>query len=901
MKRWHLVGRAGAAAAVLLVVAAAQDSYGDVPAQDRDGLRNLALLPGASAAASSVYADGQMPLHQIRHLNDGLYNNAHSWISGGEPSWCELDLGQLCRVGGVALGSEHVAKHGDRAIARFDVLVSTQYDPDSRGDTWKRILRYEGEPIHGTAEFHFPPVPARWVRVVIRQSAGGEARIDELEIYGRSAAETALPFPDRVPTEVRLLSEEIARTTQRAAPILKRLAEQGIEVGEAWKTAELAARLAPRETDPHKLRAVLARLRAALGELPFKDPQLISGGILFVKHEVYQPSHIYTEYSDAPYRPGGGVYLLAADGQVHELFDGSDGICRDPELSYDAQKILFSYRQGEAATFHIFEMNRDGSGLRQLTDGPFHDMYPTYLPDGRIAFISTRCKSRVLCFTTEAATLFVMNGDGSKVVSLSSNNVNEYTPSVLPDGRILMTRWEYMDKGADYSQSLWAVRPDGTGLVHLFGNNILQPYSYLSARSVPGTNKFVATLASHWGDHIGPIGLIDPGLGSTNPAGIQNLTPEYPIGTYRGYRDPYPLSADEFLVSYGPEGHYGLYLLDTGGGGSDEIATKSSAPKSTNLILLYLDPNLSSFQPIAVRPRRRPPVIPSMVVSSRQEGTLIVQDVYRGLGADVPPGSVKYLRVVEELRHELPALSDGTYQTQFLPLKHNYASPTDEVKGPYGWPTYMAKSVHGVVPVEPDGSAYFTVAANEPLYLQALDGDMNEIQRMRSFFYLRPGETQTCVGCHESPHTSPPQGRAPLALKRAPSRPQPPEFGAGPFSFKKVVQPVLNRHCTSCHDGPDADGAIDLSWTLDAQSVPASYRTILQKGFVHFVNTHWNASNEALAPMSFGTLQSKLIELIDAHHYDVRLSRADRERITTWIDLNCPLWDSYEPDLRAQK
>ena len=364
MKRCFLVGRAGAAVAVLLVVAAAQDLYGDVPARDGNGLRNLALLPGASAAASSVYADGKMPFHQIRHLNDGLYNNPHSWISKGEPSWCEVDLGQLCRVGGVALGSEHVARHGDRAVAKFDVLLSTEYEADSRSDTWKRVLRYEGEPIHGTAEFCFPPAPARWVRVVIRQSAGGEARIDELEIYGRSAAETALPFPDRVPTEAGLLTEEIARTTQRAGPNLKRLEEKGIEIGEAWRTAEFAAKLAPREKDPQKLRAVLARLRAALRELPFKDTELTPGGILFVKHRVYQPSHIYTEYSDAPYRPGGGVYLLSTDGQVHELFDGSEGICRDPELSYDAKKVLFSYRQGEAGTHHVYEMNLDGSALR---------------------------------------------------------------------------------------------------------------------------------------------------------------------------------------------------------------------------------------------------------------------------------------------------------------------------------------------------------------------------------------------------------------------------------------------------------------------------------------------------------------------------------------------------------
>jgi len=196
------------------------------------------------------------------------------------------------------------------------------------------------------------------------------------------------------------------------------------------------------------------------------------------------------------------------------------------------------------------------------------------------------------------------------------------------------------------------------------------------------------------------------------------------------------------------------------------------------------------------------------------------------------------------------------------------------------------------VPVEEDGSAYFTAPAGKTLYFQVLDEDFNELQRMRSVVQLQPGETRTCIGCHEGRHTAPPPHR-PRALQKPPQALQPPPWGGGPFSYEQVVQPVLDKHCIPCHaHRPGAP--VDLSGTLDRDRVPASYRTLISQGWVHFVDCGWNSGGcEKREPLTFGTVQSKLWPLLEAGHHGVALTLEEKRRIKCWTDLNCPLWPDY--------
>jgi len=446
-------------------------------------------------------------------------------------------------------------------------------------------------------------------------------------------------------------------------------------------------------------------------------------------------------------------------------------------------------------------------------------------------------------------------------------------------------RSEYIDKGADFGHTLWAIHPDGTHPELIFGNNT--PNCYANGHEVPGTSEIVCTLVSHGGDLNGPIALIEPRQGRSNPDAIKSITPDvaphYNMNWARQhcFRDPVPVSRDYFLCSHAPADKFGLYVLDRWG----------------NRELLHLDRDIGSMSPGLLRPTAPPPVLSETAAAEEKadgQGLFFVADVYQGLEPAVRRGTVKYIRVCQELRSKLLRLPNGEYQSDHVAFQDWYATPIHKVNGPHGWPSYVAKGDLGLVPVEADGSVRFHAPAGKVLYFEVLDEDFNELQRMRSVVQLQPGEQRGCVGCHDNRMTAPPQNRPlPLALQRPPRRPEPPPWGAGPFAYEHVVQPVWDAKCVRCHDANDKQG-FNLAGTLDAQGVPASYRTLIAGGWVHYFDCTYRNRHTKADPLSFGTLRSKLWPLLEAGHYDTTLTREERRRIKTWIDLNCPLWPDYQ-------
>jgi len=522
---------------------------------------------------------------------------------------------------------------------------------------------------------------------------------------------------------------------------------------------------------------------------------------------------------------------------------------------------------------------------------------------------------------------------------------------MLPDGRVLYTRWEYMDKSAIFVQSLWSTSPDGTRAQQIFGNSLIHPVSLLQARRIPGSKKIACVLGAHNGDSVGPLAVVDPTVGMNSPDAILNLTPD--CNYHSGCFAPYPLDEKWCLVSYGPQEPFGIYAFQTDAPPDSIVPRKKEvalqSPQHPNDLgeywasftgarhLIYRDDTYSCVEAMPIAPRPVPEQAASPLECDRPtgsdrptedgrdalgEGTLVLVDVYRGLEGAVPRGTVRRLRIVEEMGHRDEqgrrdyegAFNQDEFQrrygTGFMSL---YAAPWESGKPA---PSLQAKYVFGTVPVEPDGSAHFRVPAERPVYFQALDADYNEIQRMRSYVHLKPGETQSCIGCHEHRFTSPPAGtpKLPMALRRGPSPIEAPPFGAGPFSYVKRVQPVLDRRCASCHATEEPAGGVDLSCRTDGRGVPISFASLVRPRtdpdrppLVDFFDNWWGVSTTVpvAEPLSFGTSASRLVEMIDTQHAGVDLSDADRARIrltplerrvlTTWIDLNCPLWDDYDP------
>lgn len=269
-----------------------------------------------------------------------------------------------------------------------------------------------------------------------------------------------------------------------------------------------------------------------------------------------------------------------------------------------------------------------------------------------------------------------------------------------------------------------------------------------------------------------------------------------------------------------------------------------------------------------------------------------MMDVYRGIEPAVPRGTVKFIRIMEEVRSPLEQRTDGSYRRDHPDFMKWYAAPVDRVSGPFGWPSYVAKASHGLVPVEADGSASFLAPAGKTLYFQALDGDLNELQRMRSVVQFQPGENRSCIGCHESRGEAP-VARVPLAFQHQPREAEAPSWGTGPLDYAKVVQPVWDARCVRCHDAKHKKG-IDLTGALDADRIPASYRTLIRQGLVHVLDCGYNSGgNEKREPLTFGTLKSKLWAVLAAGHNGVKLTRDETHRVKCWIDMNCPLWPDY--------
>lgn len=262
------------------------------------------------------------------------------------------------------------------------------------------------------------------------------------------------------------------------------------------------------------------------------------------------------------YGDGGRLCRLnLRTGELKLLIDDPLGGVRDPQMHYDGQKILFSYRRGGTPAYHLYEINIDGSELTQLTDGPDDDIEPTYLPDGGIMFGSSRCRRFVNCWFSRVATLYRCDADGGNIRMISSNNDHDNTPWVLPDGRVLYMRWEYVDRSQVHFHHLWTVNPDGAGQMTWYGNEFAGT-AMLDAKPIPGTNKVVASFSPGHGapEHMGRITIVDPSAGPD----VLPVTKQISKGNQM-FRDPYAINEDCFLAADSK----GIFVID--GDGNKEL------------------------------------------------------------------------------------------------------------------------------------------------------------------------------------------------------------------------------------------------------------------------------------------------------------------------------------------
>jgi hypothetical protein len=465
----------------------------------------------------------------------------------------------------------------------------------------------------------------------------------------------------------------------------------------------------------------------------------------------------------------------------------------------------------------------------------------------------------VQCWFTQVAILYRCDAQGGHVRPLSANCEQDNTPWLLPDGRILYMRWEYVDRSRVKYHHLWTMNPDGTGQMVYYGNQ--HPGTVmLDAKPIPGTDKVLSVFSPGHGrkEHGGRLTIVDPNNGPDDQAFAQPLAlgESFPADRLSDCRDPYPVAEDCVLFASGRS----LYLTD-GRGHTEEIY----ALPETGAAQAWLQ------EPRPVCGRAREPVIPAKTRLAEKTGYVVLQDVTHGRNMQgVKPGEIKKLLVMET-----------------LPKPVNHSGTMEPIS--YGG-TFTLPRILGTVPVEPDGSAYIELPALRSLFFVALDEHDLSVKRMQSFLTVMPGETLSCAGCHENRTATVRARPAQLltALNRPPSRIEPIPDVPDVFDFPRDIQPILDRHCVACHNDEQRSGQLAL--TGDHGPIFShAYTGLMARGLV----SHGQDKDGDKPPRGIGSSASRLMQRLMDQNVCAKLSPLELKQVRLWIESGAPYAGTY--------
>ncbi len=464
----------------------------------------------------------------------------------------------------------------------------------------------------------------------------------------------------------------------------------------------------------------------------------------------WRQTYVVTDSGPA-YRPGRKLCVLSPprpDGVVRDLTQFTDGYVAEPELSWDGKQVVFTRRGQDDPWWHIYRVNLDGSGLEQLTRGPYHHVGPTYLPDGQIVLASSRSGIRDEYHGYPCTSLHVMNADGSNIHAIATNIGRDNEPAILNDGRIVFSRLDVFYSRNKTELTLHAAHPDGTQDVVLYGPERRAfwrdldhgPRSPADGQEAPLTHRVLRMTQPQPmpdGQHIivatqGGLALVGQSRGREEIVTQNNKT--------RAYTTPFPLPDGSILCASTEKTadrakvDLGLYLFD---------------PAEKKLRLIYNDPNRADFEPRPVMIRPRPPVLPTQTDHQSYSGRFFCASAFTSQEQHVATRG-RLVRLIEGI----PVVARHSTQTNPHEVWKNHGGTLARVLG--------------TAPLAADGSFFIEAPADRLLHFQVLDSDRRVLGNQLTWIYTRPNETKTCVGCHEKPDTAPPrgylsaQGRRPL-------------------------------------------------------------------------------------------------------------------------------------------
>jgi hypothetical protein len=880
---------------------------------------------------------------------DGVKNGMWGFHTLNQANpWWRVDLGKSQPIGRVLVWNRCDSDGMAARTNRMSVLLSDD------GKNWRKVYTHDGKTFWGKPDkkpltVKLENQPARYVRMQLTTKS--YFHLDEVEIFapggtknialGKPADQSSVSQWSNSPVSKATAKPAKAATIKPSPKLARRVGEiikkarsrvselkrDGVSVSAAaGRLDKLAKRITA--TAPDKIdQKMYFEARWILRELTLADPLLGFRSMLVTKRVPGTYSHMSDQYYGWWSRPGGGVHIIddiRANNPKLRCISGAfkkGGSFLRPMISYDAKRVLVAWckhypnlkgernktdksRIAEDAFYHIYEMNIDGSGLRRLTHGKYDNFDARYMPDGRIVFLSTRRGQDLqVCDASTARslsapdrpnvyvrcgggnsrpvavyTLHSMKPDGSDLRAISPFEEFEWTPAIHDDGTILHARWDYVDRHNNAFMSLWSVNPDGSNARIVYGNYTRSPHCIFEARCIPNSHKLIFTASAHHAQTMGSLVLLDTTVDIDGPRPLKRLTPEVTFPEIERtapsqYAHPWPLSERMYLTCWGAESTvregrtrvnngFGAYLLDA---------------QTGTMELLHRDPTISTTCPIAIAPRKKQPIFPENATrNGPQEGTFLISDIYRGLKT-VKRGEIKAVRIIA-----VPPKCQPTMHSPPIGL-------TREDPG---------KCILGSVPVEADGSAHFRVPSGVIVFFQAIDSRGMAVQTMRSTTHVQPGQTLSCVGCHE-PRNETPESKSLLAVKRPASRIALAPSGSWPLRFDRLIQPVLDEKCVKCHNPKSTDvkgRKFDLSGAKAYNSL-CSFGNPSIKSQVHVdyrkgISEEGNcvAANSALMTVLYGP----------KGHYKVKLSAEERHRFIVWMDAYAQRAGSFSDDQELQ-
>ena len=875
-------------------------------------------------------------------VNGNRYDRTGFHTNKEKTAWWQVDLQKSYTISVILVANRE--KNPERAN-NLEILLSGD------GKTWTKAYTHDGSKFEGGRKKTKPLIvklgglAARYVRLQVHDNF---LHLNEVEVYptGGGKGNVALKKPATQSSISKASTLSLATVPKpKAAPkpdgakdslvkdtnITDALALAGKTLAYVEKSKKLPACAASlkvlqakwdsKTVKPEAYEEFYISVRHLRRKMILSHPALDFERILINRNPPTKYSHNGDQHLGRHSRVGKGLTILAnwktdkltatpmlSEGKLPE------GAVRNPDLHYDAEKVAFAFcdhtREGQKRYF-LHEAALDGSSVRQLT-GTKRDKFntwdnratviiedndPCYLPDDEIIFITTRCQSFGRCHGgryNPAWTLHRCDKDGDNIKQLSFGNENEYEPSVLNDGRIVFTRWEYTNRHEMFFHMLWACRPDGTNVTHFFGNDMLHPMMMVEATAIPGTHRVVTTAQGHHSYNTGTTVILDTNIGENTEEAIEHITPETPYSESPGggwpnphYSHPYPITDELMLVSRAnhnvhkqgqlpPAADRAIYLIDPAGGRE----------------MIYEDPEVASFSPIAIRKRKRPPVMPTMLQPNASDyGTVFLQNAYLTRKENDPEGIIKpgMIKAVRIIAIGVQPRARRSACSMFVPVE-------------------IPKRVIGTVPVDETGSAYFKVPARTSLQVQTLDENGMAILTEKSLFYLQPGENRSCVGCHE-PEGSSPIVSAMAKLRRL--RPVDLKPAAGPdypggLSFMRTVQPVLDRYCIKCHglgEGKDPKGE-KVKLIHDGQTWPQSFKALVAMGdhkvglksYMGGSQNHTVEDRNISKPRRFFAFRNKVSHMLVKNHGKCNMDNDSYMRIIEWLDVNAQCYGDLFPN-----